>query len=97
MTPEIPGETPPFTAIEFPLPATPEVLEEWIERWSEGEPLHALREALARPGEDREGAHALLAADALLTSWAEAAALGADSEAQLRDQIRAIRALGAGE
>lgn len=62
-----------------PLPELPGPLADWIGRFGglehmEGDPhteaeaaLRALREALARPGRDREGAFALLAADALLT------------------------------
>ena len=61
-------------------PAPPEVVERWVRRWAgtgtgvRGEELldgadRALEAALARPGRDREGAEALLAADALLT-WA---------------------------
>lgn len=62
-----------------PHPELPARLADWIARFGgvehpEGDPqaaaeaaLRALREALARPGRNREGAFALLAADALLT------------------------------
>lgn len=52
-----------------------------------------LEAALARPGVDREGAHALLAADALLTVWAEGALQAEDPDAELVRQIRTIGAL----
>jgi hypothetical protein len=62
-----------------PPPELPGPLADWIAQFGgveqpEGDPpaaaeaaLRALREALARPGRNREGAFALLAADALLT------------------------------
>jgi hypothetical protein len=62
-----------------PRPELPAPLADWIARFGGvehpvGDPhaaadaaLRALREALARPGRNREGAFALLAADALLT------------------------------
>jgi hypothetical protein len=92
------------------LPSTarvPEALEQWIRRFAglEGKDgdaddlaaggIRALREALARPGRDREGAYALLAADALLTRAAEAALDDPDPEAALRDLMeRVIREEG---
>ena len=85
----------------------PEPLEQWIRRFAgvEGRDgdtddlaeggIRALREALARPGRDREGAYALLAADALLTRAAETALNDPDPDAALRELMeRVIREEG---
>lgn len=57
--------------------------------------LRALREALARPGRDREGAYALLAADALLTDAARGLMEAADPEGVLTELMDRIAAEGA--
>lgn len=76
-------------------PPPPAALEDWVRRFGGVAPetedaelvegaLRALGEALDRPGRDRRAAHALLAADALLTWACEDAARAADPEATLR-------------
>lgn len=52
--------------------------------------FRALREALARPGRDRSAAHALLAADALLTRACEEAADAADPETELLRVLQGV-------
>jgi hypothetical protein len=64
-----------------------------------GEPLaaaafRALREAAERPGRSREGAFALLAADALLTYAVEEAADAPDPGRALEDLLLAVAAEG---
>ncbi len=54
--------------------------------------LRALRAALERPGRSREGAHALLAADGLLTWAVEDAAEEDDPAASLRILLAAVLA-----
>jgi hypothetical protein len=75
-----------------PPPGVPDPLADWILRFGgvdAADPgadeaveaaLKALREAVARPGRDREGAYALLAADALLTEAARGLMDGDDRE-----------------
>ncbi|TVP72253.1 MAG: hypothetical protein EA352_12780 [Gemmatimonadales bacterium] len=72
---------------------------EWIREWapSAGEEgtalpgaLEALRQALERTGRDRDGARALLAADALLTTVLEEAARSPDPEGHLRAALEAV-------
>jgi hypothetical protein len=83
------------TPARGPSPGLPEALGEWIARFggadaggldadalTEGA-LRALREALARTGRNREGAYALLAADALLTAAAQESANGDDPDGAL--------------
>lgn len=91
-------------------PSAPGPLAEWIRRFGGVEPgdgglgsgeladggLRALREALARPGRDREGAYALLAADALLTRAARELAGEEDPETVLEGLIRRVAEEGAG-
>lgn len=83
-------------------PRPPEVLEEWIRRYGSVEAdgsgvevldgaVRALQEALQRPGRNREGAFALLAADALLTRACEDASRSADPEAQLLAILERLR------
>ncbi len=81
---------------------TPEpvsVILEWVNRFAGVEPdvggstamegaHRALAEALTRPGRDREGAYALLAADALLT-WATEDAAHADDPAAVLEGVLA--------
>lgn len=81
----------------------PERLGAWIERFggaaaaegAEGATeaaLRALREALERPGRDREGAYALLAADALLTEAAEKLLAADDPDGALRALVARVAA-----
>lgn len=89
-------------------PPPPPPVVEWIRRWGGGGKgvveaaplgpgLRALRAALATPAAAREGAHALLAADALLTWAVEDAAGASDPEAVLRETLQAVIELdGAG-
>jgi hypothetical protein len=85
-----------------PSPGVPDALTDWILRFggmdgadpgadeaAEGA-LRALREALARPGRDREGAYALLAADALLTEAARGLVDGPDPESGLLELMDRI-------
>lgn len=53
--------------------------------------IAALQAAVERPGRNREGAFALLAADALLTRACEEAAQAADPEAQLLAILERLR------
>jgi hypothetical protein len=80
-------------------PVPPPELVDWIERWGGagvGGDLPRLREgarsallaALARSGRDRDGAYALLAADALLTYALEDGAATGDPEGEFRDLLR---------
>jgi len=94
-----------------PVPRTPPppaAIVEWMERFgwtsdmSEVGPLRdaalrALAEALARPGRDRDGAFALLAADGLLTWAMEDAADAADPDAELMELLRVVRDVSGGE
>jgi hypothetical protein len=79
----------------------PEVVEAWVRRWAgtgtdaRGEALldgatRALEAALARPGRNREGAEALLAADALLTWAVEDAAATDDVDGELEGILRRV-------
>ena len=75
------------------VPAPPAEVVEWMVRFGDGSGgkggapsdmgVRALAEAMARPGRDREGAYALLAADGLITYAVEDAARAADPEAAL--------------
>jgi hypothetical protein len=84
------GEAAHALGDDVPLPGTPawDALEQGARM--------ALEAALERPEADRAGAHALLAADALLTTWAQAAAHADDPDAELEAQIRAIASLREG-
>jgi hypothetical protein len=84
------GEAAHALGDEVPLPGT--AAWDALERSAR----EALKAALARPEADRAGAHALLAADALLTTWAQAAAHADDPDAELEAQIRAIASLREG-
>lgn len=57
--------------------------------------LAHLEEAVARPGRDREAAHQLLAADALITYGCEAASEAADVQGVLREILDRVRTGGA--
>jgi hypothetical protein len=83
----------------------PEILEEWIRRY--GLPaedgsgdgvldgaVKALHAALDRPGRNRDGAYALLAADALLTRACQEAARAGDPEAELVAILERLRREG---
>jgi hypothetical protein len=86
----------------MPPPAAPDPLMDWMRRFGGVEPagagahetaeaaLRALGEALSRPGRDREGAYALLAADALLTDAARGLAGGHDPESGLLELMDRI-------
>jgi len=52
--------------------------------------FRALREAAARPGRDREGAFALLAADALLTEAARGLLAAEEPETALTDLLERV-------
>ncbi len=84
-----------------PDSTVPADLQAWMERFigdaseERGDELMraavlALREALARPGPDREGAFALLAGDALLTRAAERSAEDPDPEVALRGLLGGV-------
>ncbi len=84
------------TPVRTPTP--PEPLVDWVRRFGQVEPdvggpeleegaLRALEAALERPGRNREGAFALLAADALLTWACEDAVGSADPETELLDLL----------
>lgn len=86
-------------------PAPPPAIDEWCERYggipadARGEALlegaeRALGEALARPGRNREGAFALLAADALLTYACEDAARAERPGAELLGILERLREPG---
>lgn len=79
-------------------PVPPDALVDWVRRFGQVEPdvhgpelvegaLRALAAALERPGRHREGAFALLAADALLTWACEDAVRAADPETVLLDLL----------
>jgi hypothetical protein len=83
--------------------APPPALLEWMEMYGgvrlEGDveslaqgAIRALREALLRPGRDREGAYALLASDGLLTAAMEALASAEDPEPELRRLLARVGA-----
>lgn len=89
-------------------PPAPPALAEWMERFGGASPgadgealwtaaLRALEEALARPGRSRDGAYALLAADALLTYAVEDAVDLDDPEAALEELLRRVAALSGDE
>ena len=59
--------------------------------------LRALSEALARPGRDRDGAFALLAADGLLTWAMEDTADSTDPDADLLALLRAVKDVTGGQ
>ena len=76
-------------------PPAPDELRAWL-KMPDGGPaaerllgvglLH-LEEAVARPGRDREAAHQLLAADALITYACEAASEAGDVRGALREAL----------
>lgn len=83
-------------------PPPPRPVEEWAHEHAgvglaaRGEALvdgavRAIEAALARPGRDRDGAFALLAADALLTYACEDAAADPDPEASLMEILSRVQ------
>lgn len=92
-----------MTAWQESTPPPPDSVREWMERFGgeglDGDAasltrgaLRALREALARPGRDREAAYALLAADGLLTYAVEALLERSDPDAALTELMDRVAA-----
>jgi len=77
-------------------PSPPPVVVDWMERFGgeEGDLLdrviQAIGETLERPGRNRDGAFALLAADGLLTYAVEDAAGSPDPEAALTEILARV-------
>lgn len=88
-------------------PPPPAALASWVRRFGDTEveargevllqgALRALEAAMDRPGRDRDGAFALLAADALLTWACEDAACSADPETELSGILERVCEVGRG-
>jgi len=78
------------------IPPPPPDVVEWMEQFGGEEAtvvegaLRALEATLDRPGRNREGAYALLAADGLLTYAVEDAARAEDPETTLREILARV-------